>query len=702
MADQEYNPVKTATSTPGMFSALGTQYDSGGPQTVTDTPQGTTTSYGSDDWMSGISTIDPSTLTQTPGLPDFGSMSNTDLSSYLGSPDFTNLLSGLSSVAGGGGASGVKSSGAASGSWLDQLLSSFGGAGASGLGPYAATAGIGIYEAKQAQKDAAAKANELKGLGTPLLDQGKSLLDQYKSGTLRPEQQKLVDFTTEQGQNLIQSGSALSAIAQQAFQDYQAGKLPAADEKRLQDQVAAQKQAVRQRLGSAGITDSTVLTGQDQLIDDQAMQQRQQLLDARFATGNTAYDQWLKSTEAGQQLQLQGQQFASQAFEQMLNDSLGFSQAGMEPVAQSIALAMQSDKDLSESITQLLGNLASAYAYTVAGPGNAQGGAGGAAAGGGGAKAGGGTLSSIVGGIGSIANLIGKLFGSGPKAAGGEAANPAAPKVPSTPSGPGTSSVPGGGSGGDYNFLGGAAQIGSGMQDLSDVFGSATRDLNNQQLADYLGSTSAMDAISKAETGPGLSDYLGKAGNLAGIYSGVEKGGVTGYASAANSAAGLVGSSIPAVSYAGAVDKAFHGDIPGAAVSAISTAVPLAGVGFAAAGLLNKAFGGGVSKERNAAAYTQASGAKRFSLPLGRMAIGVAVVPKSDGTYQLVDNNTFNDLAGNWYGAVAHPDGDQAGWTQKYNDTVNSMQDAKLPAGYTFDPATGNLMYKGSVLQPAG
>jgi hypothetical protein len=199
-----------------------------------------------------------------------------------------------------------------------------------------------------------------------------------------------------------------------------------------------------------------------------------------------------------------------------------------------------------------------------------------------------------------------------------------------------------------------------------------------------------MKAISNIDTGS--PTILGTAGNLAGIYSGIQKGGVTGYAGAANSAAGLVGSSIPGINYAGAVGQALKGDIPGAAISAVSTAVPLVGAGFAISGLLNHAFGGGVSNDRNVAAYTQATGAKNSSIVVGHGGgVQLYSLPKSDGTYQLVSGKTFQDLAGNWYGAVIHPDGDQAGWTQKYNDTVNNLQSAKLPKGYTFDPTTGEV-----------
>lgn len=638
----EYNPVTTApngSNDPWNIGILGNTYGWGGQQTVTDSPGGTTTSYQNDAWMPDINTIDPSTLTQAPGLPDFGSMNDSQLSSYLGSPDFGSLLSSLSGLTGGGGSKPASSS--SSGGWLQNLISSLtGGAGGTGLGPYAATAGIGIYEAKQAQKDAQAKANELKALGTPFLDQSKALLDQYKSGTLRPDQQKLVDFTSQQGQNLIQSGTALSAIAQQAFEDYKAGKLPAADEKRLQDQATAQKQAVRQRLGGAGIVDSTILTAQDQLIDDQAMQQRQALLDARFATGNQAYDQWLKSTEAGQQLVVQGQQFASQAFETMLNDALGFGQAGMEPVASSIALAMQSDKELSDSITQLLGNLASAYAYTVAGPGNAGGGgaAGGAAKGGGGGS----TLQSIVGGIGSIASLwgsIGKLFGGGnPSGAGGQAAN----------TGAGT-----------------ASQIGGSLADAASIYGGVQKG----------------GVAGTAQAASGAIDLAGRTGAVSNTANlgGVDLGSAAGFVN--------VGANLAQGDYGGA----------GFAAADLLMGGPYAAVGNLVAGSLNKAFLSDSSKDRNVAAYKQATGATTVNLPLGRTGKSYNVVSDGKGGYQLVSAQDFNDLAGSWYGATFAPDGNPAEWQQKYQSTLQNLKQADLPQGYTFDASTGKIMYKGKV-----
>lgn len=572
---EEYNPVKTAPSDGSFgilgnqnFAWMGDQYGTGGPNSTlaglpdlsndTLTPGdlfGTDFNTGSTPGNIDANTVNFDTL--SPGSL-FGTQypSNSD----AGWQDWLSKLGSLSSLTSGGaaaGGTGTPAAGASSGSsnWLKDLAGAlgFGGAGATGLGPYAATAGIGLYEAKQAQKDAEAKANELKAAGQPFTDQSKSLLSNFNSGTLRPDQQRLVDFTTEQGQNLIQSGGALSAIAQQAFEDYKSGKLPGADEKRLQDQVAAQKQALRDRLGTSGIIDSTLLVSQDAAIDNAAMQERQQILDQRFATGNQAYDQWLKSTTQGQQLVVAGQQFASQAFDTMLNDALGFGAAGMESVAQAIALQIQSDKELSESVSTLLGNLASAYAYTVAGPGNSSttNVSGGAAAGGAaGGKSGGSLINNIIGGIQGIGNLvngIGKMFGSsgstgsssgGPKSAGGEAA---------------------GGFGADPSGIG------------------------------FVTPTQTKVPVAGESGGITLDGTLNTLGSLASIYTGIEKGGVTGYASAAGGAANLAGYDIPALKYADAVEKATQGDVGGAGYSAaIAYAGPVAALGSAIADFANK------------------------------------------------------------------------------------------------------------------
>lgn len=679
---------------------------------------------------------------------------------------------------------------------LGDIYNSLGGAsGLLNLGAFGATAAYGIDQAKKAQDDTTAKANELKQIGQPLLDESKTLLDQFKSGTLRPEQQQLVDFTTQQGQNLIDSGQALSAIAQQAYQDYQSGKLPQADEQKLNDQVAAQKQAVRQRLGSAGITDSTILAAQDQQIDNQAMQTRQSLLDARFATGNQAYDEWLKSTEAGQALKAQGYQFASTAFEQMLNDSLSFSTAGMEPISQAISLEIQSDKDLADSVNQLLGNLAAAYAYTVGG---------------------GGSNSAVNGLLGGVKDLIGKITGSGstPSAGGSgtsgagagaaAGAGPVAGGVGSVPAA-GTVTAPGVTAGGGSPTAPGVTPSGTGAPaaidpnvanlgnvSASDMFGSSAANALGQTAAGpiNIGSTDLSTLTNSDMFGSSASSALGSAGpsgidigsaDLSAINPGQMFGtsatGALANVGSAASAAGAAGdaalSSVPGITAgdtfasmspqaAASIDAA--GGNSAALSSASSYLGTAAGIiggimslttkegkfqGTASAALAGYQLGGpwgalvgailGYAQEGGVKdaqpfkaagltgitmdqAWQDQNIARLASNPAASIAskLGIGsntvagkildpaalfgghsgshwrnwdafnkanpgIKVTDDGNYALPDGTKvtqkqLDDLAGTWYGMTYHPDGDQAGWQQKFTDVMQSIYAPQLQA----------------------
>lgn len=297
-----------------------------------------------------------------------GAPASTDVAPVTGSPAGSSWWSGLGNLAGN----------------VGSTLAS--------LAPSLITGGIGLNQAKGAQKQNDAFAKQLSDLGGPYTAAGQQLLKQFQSGQIRPDQQNVANLATSQGQNLIDSGTGLSAIAQSAYKDYQAGKLPPADEQRLSDQTAAQKQEMRQRLSQQGITDSSILAGYDQQIENQANINRQDLLDKRFATGNQAYDQWLKSTSEGQQLKLQGAQYAAGALDNMLNQSLLLGSEGMAPITQAIELKMQSDAQLSGQVGQLMSNLASAYAQQNA-P-KSQGGAAGA-------------LKTIVGDVGTAKTVYG-------------------------------------------------------------------------------------------------------------------------------------------------------------------------------------------------------------------------------------------------------------------------------------------------------
>lgn len=441
-----------------------------------------------------------------------------------------------------------------------------------GLAPSLIAGGIGLSQAKSAQNENTAFANQLQALGGPYTAAGQQLLKQFQSGQIRPDQQKVADLATSQGQSLIDSGAGLSSIAQAAYKDYQAGKLPPADEQRLADQTAAQKQELRQRLAGQGITDSSILAGYDQQIENQANINRQDLLDQRFATGNTAYDQWLKSTEAGQQLKLEGAQFASKSLDDMLTQSLNLGQEGMAPITQAIELKMQSDAALSAQVQQLMGNLAGAYAYGKTGgqvpgggaPGTAAAalgtassalGVAGKAVGGGGAPSTGYT-SGLGTGAQAPSNAMDPNYfnasqqqpiydASGNPVTSSGATDPLAalndpnyfgtsniqpisdPSSPPSAAGGEAATVGGSGTGAALGMAGAGLGIAAGLAQGTPT-GYAKAGLGATQLAGKAGLVS-----------PQVNATAGTMMNALGIYSGIKQGGVAGYSGAGVNAAQL-------------------------------------------------------------------------------------------------------------------------------------------------------------------
>lgn len=487
------------------------------------------------------------------------------------------------------------------------------------LAPSLLAGGIGLSQAKGAQNQSAAFAAQLTALGGPYTAAGQQLLKQWQSQQITPAQQNVVSTLNAQGTALESSAAPLSAIAQAAYQNYQSGTLPAADEQRLKDQVASQKQQLRQQLASAGITDSTILAGQDQQIENQAQLTRQQLLDARFATGNVAYDQWLTSTTQGQALQAEAAKFAATSLDTMLTQSLNLGAEGMAPITQAIQLQIQSDAALSAQVNQLMGNLASAYAYQTTGgkpPGAAPGGGAGAP----------GSAGGAAGAVGAVANLANKAFGGGGAPAGGGGGytsglgtgataptnafdpnffnpslqqpiydaygnpvtdTPAASDPfsalndpgyftdtstiqpisdptanPSAAGGEAATSAPAGTSSPDLGNLATAASVGAGAL---GVYGGIKQ---GGAVGDTRAAVGATQLAGKAGlVSPQANKAAGELGNVLGIYSGIKQGGVAGYGGAAvNTAqlaerAGVIASDTPigqAIPYVGAALSVYN------------------------------------------------------------------------------------------------------------------------------------------------
>lgn len=298
------------------------------------------------------------------GAGDLGNLGQVTSSNQSASPGITGPS------ASGGGSSFLGSLGSG---FLGSLLGGGGGAGGlggqlgsflGGIAPSAATAGIGLSQIQQAQAQNQQYQQQEAALGQPFLDASKQQLQMSQAGQLSPAQQAVVSTSAQQGQNLINQAGPLAQIFQQSFSNYQSGTLQPAQQAQLDQQVAAAKAELRQTLGANA--DSSTLATQDAQIDQQALITKQNMLNAQFQTGNQAYDTWMSSTQQGQQLILQGQQYAAQQLQQDLTNSLQLGAEGMAPVEQSINMAISSDADLSNQVNQLMSNLAASWAYMQA------------------------------------------------------------------------------------------------------------------------------------------------------------------------------------------------------------------------------------------------------------------------------------------------------------------------------------------------
>jgi hypothetical protein len=211
----------------------------------------------------------------------------------------------------------------------------------------------------------------------------------------------VVNTGIAQGQDTIASAGGLSAIAQTAFADYNSGTLKAGDQAALDAQVASQKQQVAQQLSSAGITDSTILAAQYQNIDNNALIQKQTILNGYFDTGNSAYNSWLTATNDGKAAITAAQTYASTSLQTYLQNSMSEANIGMGEVNTAIQTQMTTDAAYAAQVSTLMGTLATAYAKQIAGKaaGGSSGSAGSTAANAakaaaGGAAGGGGVTSS--------------------------------------------------------------------------------------------------------------------------------------------------------------------------------------------------------------------------------------------------------------------------------------------------------------------
>lgn len=291
-----------------------------------------------------------------PSNPDLGTAAAGDATSSTDTSGFgSQFLTGLESTLGG--------------TSLGNTLGS--------ATPYLAIGALGQAQAAAGQASDAKYSQQLQALAQPSLGEETTLQNQYNSGKLNSTDQAVVNTGIAQGQSLIASAGGLSSIAQTLFQDYNTSTLKPADQTQLTQTVQAQKSAVAQQLASAGITDSTILAGQYQQIDNQALVTKQTILDGYYNVGNQAYTQWLTATEAGQQEITNAQTFASTQLQSYLTQSMNEAGIGIAASTTAIQTQMQTDAQYAAQVSQLYGTLMNAYAKQAAQKAASGGGSGG-------------------------------------------------------------------------------------------------------------------------------------------------------------------------------------------------------------------------------------------------------------------------------------------------------------------------------------
>jgi hypothetical protein len=243
---------------------------------------------------------------------------------------------------------------AASGLNWGSLLSGLGSVLSNPAFDAATLAGLGEYEASQAQSQTAALTSQLTGPSQPLI--------QNATGQLGAIQQGLTGAPVTGGA-IGQSEQAAQNLGSLATQ-YSTGQLTPAQQQQIQQNVQAQQQQISSQLASQGITDSSVIAMYDQQIQNNATQQTQQLIQ-----GNTTLAQNA----------LQGVQ---STYSSLISNAVSEFGAGMGPVEDAVNITLQQNTQLAAGLQSLFGSIAKAFTSSGGTSGGGQGGSGsGAAAG---------------------------------------------------------------------------------------------------------------------------------------------------------------------------------------------------------------------------------------------------------------------------------------------------------------------------------
>lgn len=255
-------------------------------------------------------------------------------------------LNPASQVTGGTQAQADPSAGLTGGlSTLATDISQFFGSPLGQLAEFGTLAGIGQYQAGQAQRQIGSEAGSISALGQPFSVAGQGILGQLTGG---PQVGGPV------GASIATQTAAAGELGQVA-KTYSTGNLTAAQQQQVQQYIQQQRAMVDTQLAASGNTDSSARQAAYQQIDNNAAQLTQQL------------------TQGNVQIGTQALQSVQSTYSTLLNQAMSSSELGLGAQEAAVMTLVQGDTQLQQSLMQLFGLIAQGFGTAMGGGKGGQG-----------------------------------------------------------------------------------------------------------------------------------------------------------------------------------------------------------------------------------------------------------------------------------------------------------------------------------------
>ena len=225
----------------------------------------------------------------------------------------------------------------------------------------AVTAGLGLYNANQANKANQNLINSLTNATQPWTAAGQNALSNYQ--TLTPQETAALQSGVSAGTSQVQGAQPLIGLGQQQLNIGGSGNLPPDLQAQLNNQVAAAKAQLAQTYSP----DSTTYQQLSAQIDQQAMITKQQMLANYQTSGQSTYAAGETQQTAGQN-EIAGAYAAAQVdINQNLSNAISMATTGLGPLAQAVELALKNNSQAQTTMNDLMKSIGSASSGTPTG-----------------------------------------------------------------------------------------------------------------------------------------------------------------------------------------------------------------------------------------------------------------------------------------------------------------------------------------------